>query len=714
MDNTCYSPLCFQNATVLIDLWRNPENAGNPPPYDSRFHVDANGTDSVAFVYHSLANYSLVTFAVLNESEFQDAAPEPELPGCGRGTTTIGGAAPDGSLCTFPFHYNGETFNECTDRDNNGTLWCNVIAQDGTLSWGNCDVGRCNELVDWPVVPDVYCALAAYVGSFHTHLEAERACTQEAGCFGVYDHRCDGLATAAEWRGGFHLCSTPTHELRSSSTGGCVYQRFIPPPLPTTIGAELPAGTLPAAIPLAPPAVDKACGTWFAGWVSSYEYRYQLANATRWGGSWDFQPDEYESGDIAQPYAASAVPPDTFAGMGAFPRPEEYTQQRVVCFAAGVLRTCAYSVAVSVTSCPNDVRYTLPPAPLAGFHGGGYCADAIHDTPCGPTPAGRLTVDGVCRNGGAWSGMLCPLSCPEDHHWSLSGGNDYNSMSSVEVRCVDGVWRSTVDHDASVPQCVPNPCEHEPTFIPHVSGRRSQCTGTPSGQSCSFQCTQGYIPSTTVTCHHGDWTLADAAAAGGGCRADNATGFVGPGERGMKWFEILGYVGDRTPLLPLLLVLGIFVLAGLSWMLRWLCRWQRAQVEAERARSCRPIDSVGHKFTVGAKRFGSLPPIITDPKERLESRNLATYAPPRGVPGAIGGGEPLPGQGRRLPHGDSLTPSHQVLPDTDWVPPAEEPSKWLSGSDGSSNAPLHVPDAPTTTPRSTSAEALQKPVFAAT
>jgi hypothetical protein len=137
------------------------------------------------------------------------------------------------------------------------------------------------------------------------------------------------------------------------------------------------------------------------------------------------------------------------------------------------------------------------------------------------------------------------------------------------------------------------------------------------------------------------------------------------------------------PLLPLLLVLGTFLLAALACATRWLCRWHRAQVQAERARSCRPIDSVGFKFTLGAKRFGTLPPIITDPKERLESHNLASYTPERGVPGAIGGGEALQGQGQRLPQmgrpvdDPGHSPSH---PETDWVPPAEEPSKWLSGS----------------------------------
>ena len=439
---------------------------------------------------------------------------------------------------------------------------------------------------------------------------------------------------------------------------------------------------LPAAIPLEPPGVDKACGTWFAGWLSSYQYRYQeISNSTLTsnGGSWGSPLDHFDSDE---PLASTVVlPPDNFDGVGDFPRPDEYTQQRVVCFAAGVLQTCALSVAVSVTSCPNDIRYTVPATPAVGFHGGAYCADIVQGRTCGPTPSGRITIDGVCRNGGAWHGMLCPLLCPERHHWSRSSDDDVNSTVSVDVRCVDGEWRSAVDHD-TVPQCVPNPCASEPTFIPHSVGSRSQCTGTLSGQRCSFQCAQGYTPSTTATCYQGDWRLADAAAAGGGCRANNATVVSAADENGIKWYEVLGYVGDWMPLLPLLLVLGIFLLVTLAYATRWLCRWQRAQAEAERARSCRPIDSVGFKFTLGAKRFGSLPPIITDPKERVESRNLATYTPKRGVPGAIGGGEALPGQGRRLPQMDSLLdsghpPSH---PETDWVPPTEEPSKWLSGS----------------------------------
>ena len=158
----------------------------------------------------------------------------------------------------------------------------------------------------------------------------------------------------------------------------------------------------------------------------------------------------------------------------------------------------------------------------------------------------------------------------------------------------------------------------------------------PLATALHFQCTQGYTPSTSAVCQQGNWVLADAAAAGGGCQAndnvDNATIVTAADESDMKWFEVLGYLGDWMPLLPLFMTLALVLLV--AGAIRRVGSRRRAQVDAERARSCRPIDSVGHKFTVGKRRFGSLPPVITDPKERHEARNLASYSPQRGVPGA--------------------------------------------------------------------------------
>eukprot|EP01046_Picozoa_sp_COSAG06_P020492 COSAG06_NODE_1499_length_9263_cov_2.385312_1_plen_2165_part_10 len=626
VEDICYSPRCFENATVIIDPWRSLSNAGNPPPYDSRFHADSNGTDSVAFVYHSLANHSLLTFAVIDDSSsgsWAEPEPEPEPLSCGPGATTLGGLAPDGSVCSFPFDHSGENFNECTDRDNNGTLWCAVVgAGDGTRSWGNCDLTRCDELSRWRTIPHAYCDMSSYIESFHTRQEAEAACTEEVGCFGIYDHRCDGLSTLAEWRGGFHTCSTPSDELGSSSTGGCVYERIRPMALPTTLGATPHPGTLPAAIPLEVPAAEKSCGAWFSGWLSSYELPPPSNVSANTTGSWGLDVDEEDE----------QAPAGTFNGIGSFPRPEEYTQERVACFTAGRDLSCAHYVVVSVTSCPADIRYTLPEAPTVGFHGAGYCAEPLAARECGPVSASWETESGVCSNGGAWSGMLCPLSCPPHHHWAIDAAATAGTIA-VAARCVDGEWRAA-ENPLDLPQaCAMNPCGSEPTFIPQFSASRSQCTGTLAAHTCAFQCVHGYTPSTTAVCYQGGWRLADPAAAGGGCRVDNVTA-TAASESELRWYEVLGYVGDRTPLLPLLMALAALLLVLMVCGARRAFRWHRTKIEEERSRSCRPIDSVGHKFTMGRKRFGTLPPVITDPVERMEANNLTSYTPQRGAPGA--------------------------------------------------------------------------------
>ena len=658
----CYSPVCFENATVFIDPWRTPANTGNPPPYDSRFHVDATGIDSVAFVWQSLADYPLITFAVWDESTSGswNTEPEPEPWSCGSGATTLGGLAPYGSACSFPFIHFGETFNECTDRDNNGTFWCAVYVGQGpevtgTRSWGNCDVARCESLEGWPVVPDVYCELSKYIASFQTRQEAEEGCTEANGCFGIYDHRCDGLSTRAEFRGSFHTCSTPVAGLRSSSTGGCVYERYVP----TTLGAKPLPGTLPAMIPLAPPAAEKSCGAWFSGWLSSYQLPPPPAvnQSLNVSGSWG--PDDFG-------------PPESFSGIGIIPRPGEYTQQATACFTSERGSTCAHHVALSVTSCPADVRYSLPEAPVAGFHGGGYCAEAVNSAPCGAAPTGWESISGTCSSGGAWPGMECPLSCLSRHY-----PHPTVLAMPVTARCVDGSWRTAQYPFGELPpRCVPNQCEGEPTFIPHFSSS-SGCSGTLSGAACAFRCGGGFEPTTTGVCHQGEWSLVDAAAEGGGCREMNATArtVVPQPEEGTKWYEILGFVGDKTPLLPLLMVTVPLLLWLLVRTAKRTFRVRRAKILEERSRTCRPIDAVGHRFTVGAKRFGTLPPVITDPVERIETQNLATYTHERGVPGAVSGGEPLAGQGSRLP---PETPPRSIR-DTEWMPEAGEPSQWLSG-----------------------------------
>ena len=110
---------------MVIDPWRSPDNAGNPPPYDDRFHTDRPGVDSAAFVHLNLSTLELVTFAVdapaaQTESDSASWAVEAEAQpfplGCGRGAVTRGGPAPDGSFCTFPFIWDGVSHDECTVR----------------------------------------------------------------------------------------------------------------------------------------------------------------------------------------------------------------------------------------------------------------------------------------------------------------------------------------------------------------------------------------------------------------------------------------------------------------------------------------------------------------------------------------------------------------------------------------------------------------------
>ena len=45
--------------------------------------------------------------------------------------TTMSGPDPN-ALCIFPFEYNGEIFNECTDKEHD-QMWCHT-----SEDWGNC------------------------------------------------------------------------------------------------------------------------------------------------------------------------------------------------------------------------------------------------------------------------------------------------------------------------------------------------------------------------------------------------------------------------------------------------------------------------------------------------------------------------------------------------------------------------------------------------
>ena len=58
-----------------------------------------------------------------------------------KGCNTNGGDHPD-VPCVFPFNYNGITYTECTDVDNDGVAWCATSTLYGNTIWGysgNCE-----------------------------------------------------------------------------------------------------------------------------------------------------------------------------------------------------------------------------------------------------------------------------------------------------------------------------------------------------------------------------------------------------------------------------------------------------------------------------------------------------------------------------------------------------------------------------------------------
>ena len=51
--------------------------------------------------------------------------------------------------CIFPFNYEGEKFEGCTDLKNDGLFWCaSEVNEDGTMTkWGNCNM-KCRKDFD--------------------------------------------------------------------------------------------------------------------------------------------------------------------------------------------------------------------------------------------------------------------------------------------------------------------------------------------------------------------------------------------------------------------------------------------------------------------------------------------------------------------------------------------------------------------------------------
>ena len=62
---------------------------------------------------------------------------------------TISGADPN-KPCIFPFKFDGQTWNTCTNVDDpSGPYWCSTKVDDqgnhigGQGNWGNCDGSKC-------------------------------------------------------------------------------------------------------------------------------------------------------------------------------------------------------------------------------------------------------------------------------------------------------------------------------------------------------------------------------------------------------------------------------------------------------------------------------------------------------------------------------------------------------------------------------------------
>ena len=61
--------------------------------------------------------------------------------GCTISTIDEGvGSAPVGTLCMFPFTYEGTEYNDCTTANHNGVRWCYtaLTKPNGAYRWGNC------------------------------------------------------------------------------------------------------------------------------------------------------------------------------------------------------------------------------------------------------------------------------------------------------------------------------------------------------------------------------------------------------------------------------------------------------------------------------------------------------------------------------------------------------------------------------------------------
>ena len=175
-----------------------------------------------------------------------------------QGATTVGGSAPEGSACVFPFIYNDVSYSECTTEGNSGVRWCSTDPV-YTRSWGNCrcaapsGAADCSNLADgspcvaaagssgndachagvcestsWQRMDGRDCSKTFPADrSLTTLAAAEAACTSHRNCGGIadenwYAHRPTRSASAwlpterssmlQQRRGGWQLQALPRRE----------------------------------------------------------------------------------------------------------------------------------------------------------------------------------------------------------------------------------------------------------------------------------------------------------------------------------------------------------------------------------------------------------------------------------------------------------------------------------------------------------------------
>ena len=92
---------------------------------------------------------------------------------------TIGGTAPEGSACAFPFTYGGAAHYSCTTINNFNVPWCSTNGVDCNVvdpcSWGNCNCTRGSGP-----------CLACEAGELRRGIMSDVCCARARACVRVY------------------------------------------------------------------------------------------------------------------------------------------------------------------------------------------------------------------------------------------------------------------------------------------------------------------------------------------------------------------------------------------------------------------------------------------------------------------------------------------------------------------------------------------------